>query len=210
MVDVAPRPAPEAVDEVSAPAVPATRPRHFPCFDGLRAMAAILVVMVHTSFASGFTLRSSLGIYMARLEIGVAVFFLISGFLLYRPFVASHLAGGPAPAVGKFWVRRFLRIVPAYWLAFVVTNYLMHIDRNVHPGWHSLVIYLGLLQVYFPSHALTGITQAWSLCTEVAFYLFLPLYALVLARGGRTDGHQLRRELSGVAGLFVTGLGMRV
>ncbi|HXQ90730.1 MAG TPA: acyltransferase, partial [Acidimicrobiales bacterium] len=178
MVDVAPRPAPEAVDEVSVlHPVPAARPRHFPCFDGLRAIAAILVVLVHTAFASGFTVRSPAGIYTARLEIGVAVFFLISGFLLYRPFVASHIAGGDGPAVGKFWMRRFLRIVPAYWLTFIVTNFVMHIDRNVHPGWHSLLIYLGLLQVYFPSHALTGITQAWSLCTEVAFYFFLPLFA---------------------------------
>src|ERR1700691_422377 len=105
MVDPGPLPAPEAVDET-------TRPRHFPCFDGLRAIAAILVVLVHTSFASGFTVRSAAGIYTARLEVGVSVFFLISGFLLYRPFAASHIAGGAPPAIGKFWVRRFLRIMP--------------------------------------------------------------------------------------------------
>jgi peptidoglycan/LPS O-acetylase OafA/YrhL len=225
MVDVAPVPAPEAVDVPEAPAPlrrngrrsrrqraqeqVAARPRHFPCFDGLRAIAAVLVVIVHTSFASGLTLRSSVGIYTARFEIGVSVFFLISGFLLYRPFAASHIAGGAAPAVGKFWVRRFLRIIPAYWLAFLVTNYVMHIDRKVHPGWHSLLIYLGLLQVYFPSHALTGITQAWSLCTEVSFYLFLPLYAVLVARGRRSDRNQLSRELVAVAGLFVVGLGVR-
>jgi len=228
MVDVAPLPAPEAVDEVSenetdGPAVrrrgrrrrapahqaAAARPRHFPCFDGLRAIAAILVVLVHTSFASGFTLRSSAGIYTARLEIGVAVFFLISGFLLYRPFAASHIAGGAAPSTGKFWVRRFLRIMPAYWLAFLITNYVMHIDTKVHPGWHSLLIYLGLVQVYIPSHALTGITQAWSLCTEVAFYLFLPLYAMLVVRGRRSDRHQLSRELVALAGLFSLGLGLR-
>ena len=175
----------------------------------MRAIAAILVVLVHTSFASGFTVRSSAGIYTARLEVGVAVFFLISGFLLYRPFAASHIAGGAAPAIGKFWVRRLLRILPAYWLAFLITNYVMHIDTKVHPGWHSLLIYLGLVQLYFPSHALTGITQAWSLCTELAFYLFLPFYAMFVVRGRRSDRHQLARELTSVAGLFVIGLGLR-
>jgi len=164
--------------------------------------------MVHTSFASGFTLRSSAGIYTARLEIGVSVFFLISGFLLYRPFAASHLAGGASPAVGKFWVRRLLRIVPAYWLAFVVTSYVMHANK-IKPGWHALLVYLGLLQVYFPSQALTGITQAWSLCTEVAFYLFLPLFAAVVVFRRRSDHHQLRRELTALAGLFTSGLGLR-
>ena len=220
MVDVAPAPAPEAVDDAPGVAMPssgrhrrqaralAARPRHFPCFDGLRAIAAILVVMVHTSFASGFTLRSSAGIYTARLEIGVSVFFLISGFLLYRPFAASHLAGGASPAVGRFWVRRLLRIVPAYWLAFVVTSYVMHANK-IRPGWHALLVYLGLLQVYFPSQALTGITQAWSLCTEVAFYLFLPLFAAVVVLRRRSDHDQLRCELVAVSGLFATGLGLR-
>jgi peptidoglycan/LPS O-acetylase OafA/YrhL len=226
MVDVAPLPAPEAVDDAlttEASRPPSrrgrhrarmqqsggTRPRHFPCFDGLRAIAATLVVLVHTSYASGFTLRSSAGIYTARFEIGVSVFFLISGFLLYRPFAASHMAAGAAPAVGKFWARRFLRIFPAYWLAFAITNYVMHIDRHVHPGWKSLLIYLALLQVYFPSHALTGITQAWSLCTEVAFYLFLPLFAVVLSSRRRSDRSQLGRELVAVGVLFATGLGVR-
>jgi peptidoglycan/LPS O-acetylase OafA/YrhL len=227
-VDVSPLPAPEAVDDTSDVAggagrhksrftrrrprhgvTTAARPRHFPCFDGLRALAALLVVAVHTSFASGFSGRSWAGIYTSRLEVGVAVFFLISGFLLYRPFAASHIAGGAAPAVGRFWVRRFLRIVPAYWLAFLVTDYVMHIDTKVHPGWHSLLIYLGLVQLYFPSHALTGLTQAWSLCTEVSFYLFVPLYAVVVARGRRTDRQQVTRELLGVAGLFVIGLSVR-
>ncbi len=203
-VDVSPLPAPEAVDDTSdvdggrrrhrrrfgrrrpRHGLDAARPRHFPCFDGLRALAALLVVAVHTSFASGFSGRSWVGIYTSRLEVGVAVFFLISGFLLYRPFAASHIAGRAAPAVGRFWVRRFLRIVPAYWLAFLVTDYVMHIDTKVHPGWHSLLIYLGLVQLYFPSHALTGLTQAWSLCTEV---VLLPLRAAVRrARGARAAG----------------------
>ena len=192
----------------AAPSGTAARPRHFASFDGLRAIAAVLVVMVHTSFASGFTLRSSAGIYTARLEIGVSVFFLISGFLLYRPFAASHIAGGASPAVGKFWVRRFLRIVPAYWLAFLVTSYVMHANK-IRPGWHALVVYLGLAQVYFPSQALTGVTQAWSLCTEVAFYLFLPLYAALVVLRRRSDRHQLNRELVALSALFATGLGLR-
>jgi peptidoglycan/LPS O-acetylase OafA/YrhL len=184
------------------------RPRHFACFDGLRALAAVLVVLVHTSFASGFTIRSPAGIYTARLDVGVSVFFLISGFLLYRPFAASHLAGNPPPAVGRFWARRFLRIMPAYWLAFLITSYVLHVNRIV-PGWHALFGYLALVQVYFPSLALTGITQAWSLCTEVAFYLALPLYAAAVVARRRSPRAQLGREITVLVALFVTGLGVR-
>jgi len=192
----------------AAPASATARPRHFPCFDGLRAIAALLVVMVHTSFASGFTHRSWAGIYTARLEIGVSVFFLISGFLLYRPFAASHIAGTPPPSTGRFWVRRLLRILPAYWLAFIVISYGMHADTVRH-GWTSLVIYLGLVQIYFPSHVLTGITQAWSLCTEMSFYLFLPLYAAAVGRNRRSDRSQVVRELCALACVFAAGLTVR-
>ena len=184
------------------------RPRHFPCFDGLRAIAAVLVVLVHTSFDSGFTLRSPNGIYTARFEIGVSVFFLISGFLLYRPFAASHIAGRASPAVGTFWARRLLRILPAYWLAFVVTSYVMHANK-ILPGWHSLLIYLGLLQIYFPKQSLSGITQAWSLCTEMSFYFFLPLFASVVVMRRRGDRQQMEREVMVLAVLFATGLGVR-
>lgn len=185
------------------------RDRRLPCFDGLRAIAALSVVGVHTSFVSGFTTRHSvLGAYTARLEIGVAVFFVISGFLLYRPFVLAHFGQRPDPATGPFLQRRFLRIVPAYWVAFLVITYVLHADTVVH-GWGSLPIYLGFAQIYMPSHTLTGMTQAWSLCTEVTFYLFIPVWARVV-RGGRDVAAQVRVECIGLGLLVAESLTFRV
>jgi peptidoglycan/LPS O-acetylase OafA/YrhL len=187
------------------------RPRHFPCFDGLRAIAAISIVMVHTAFVSGFTSTSSGGIYTARLEIGVTVFFLISGFLLYRPFAASHIAGRAAPATGRFWMRRFLRIVPAYWVAFTIVSYVMRGDIHLLHGFSNDLVYYGFAQIYFPHVVLTGVTQAWSLNTEISFYLFLPIYAtgLALGRARRSDAAQLLIELVGVATLIGISIGFR-
>ena len=45
----------------------------------------------------------------------MSIFFVISGFLLYRPFVVRKLRGEPFPSIGGYAIRRFLRIVPAYW-----------------------------------------------------------------------------------------------
>ena len=50
--------------------------------------------------------------FAARLDVGVAIFFLISGFLLYRPFVFARLGGEERPSTGAYAWRRFLRIVP--------------------------------------------------------------------------------------------------
>ena len=206
---------PAGVDAAS-PSVPVPaneqavdKPRHFACFDGLRAIAAILVLLLHTSWVSGFTLRSSLGIYLGRLEIGVSIFFLISGFLLYRPFALSHLSGLPPPDTGRFWVRRLLRVVPAYWLALTVLTYLLHVV-TMGPGWQGVASHYFFLQIYFPKAAVNGIPQAWSLCTEMSFYLFLPLYASLVGRRRRSARSQLTRELLGAGVLIAVSLVFRV
>jgi peptidoglycan/LPS O-acetylase OafA/YrhL len=177
----------------------------------LRAFAALSVVGVHTAFYSGVTGRSDFGDYTARLEIGVAVFFVISGFLLYRPFTLANLGSGPSVEVKKFWIRRLKRIVPAYWAAFLIITYVLHGD-TVHHGWASLPIYLGFAQIYFPSHAFNGILQAWSLCTEMAFYLTLPLWAFGISRAARrrAPNQRLAVELAGLGVLVAASLLFRV
>ncbi|HEY6781013.1 MAG TPA: acyltransferase, partial [Thermoleophilaceae bacterium] len=151
----------------------------FPLFDSLRAIAAICVVATHAAFFSGFEgTDSPLVAYTARLEVGVAVFFLISGFLLYRPFVAARMAEEPGPASGAYAWRRLLRIVPAYWLALTVTALVLGLPRvfTLEGG----AIYYGFAQIYSSEYVIGGLPQAWSLCTELSFYAFLPLFALAL------------------------------
>src|SRR5580704_8462249 len=143
--------------------------KRFPAFDGLRAFAAIAVVGVHTAFSSGFSKRSGFAIYTARLEIGVSVFFVISGFLLYRPFVAAHLEGRAAPETLKFWLRRLFRIVPAYWLAVTIIVFVLH-DAVIPSGFRGALVHYSFLQIYFPSQIFFGVGPAWSLCTEMSFY----------------------------------------
>src|SRR5664279_4001872 len=178
------------------------KPRHFACFDGLRAIAAVSVLLLHTAWVSGFTQRSSLGAYTSRLEIGVSVFFLISGFLLYRPYAVSHLTGIPRPNTRRFWERRLLRIVPAYWLALTLLAYVFH-SVTMGPGWQGVVSQYLFLQIYLPTQIFFGITQAWSLCTEMSFYLFLPFYAALVSLRRRAQSVQVAWELAGIAVLFV-------
>lgn len=168
-----------------------------------------MVVGVHTAFVSGFTVHDSLGRYTARLDAGVEVFFVISGFLLYRRFALAHLAGRRPPATVEFWKRRLARIIPAYWGAFVVISYLMRAD-NVRHSWDAPLVYLGFAQIYFPHYILTGITQAWSLCTEMSFYLFLPLYAALLGRRLRSGPSQLRVEVAGIVALITVCVAYRL
>src|SRR5207247_5786068 len=114
-----------AVGGLESAAEPTPDADRFPCFDGFRATAALSVLLLHVAGSSGETQRNHVvGSYLARLDVGVAVFFLISGFLLYRPFAAAHLTGGRAPAALPFFRRRFLRIYPAYWVATTAVVYV--------------------------------------------------------------------------------------
>ena len=174
---------------------------HFPCFDGLRTIAVLSAIMTHVGFVTGATAQSRYGEYIAHLEIGPALFFLISGFLLYRTYVAGSFSDREPMPAGQFWWRRALRIFPAYWLALTVLIVVFGLHVS---GGRDAFIYYGLLQIYDTRRFLGAIPQAWTLCTEVSFYLFLPAYAWVLRRAGRGRelGARLRLELIGAGALI--------
>ena len=180
------------------------RAERFPLVDSLRAIAALAVVGAHAAlFAGLYTSDSALRPYALQLPSGVSVFFVISGFLLYRPFVRARLAGEPRPSSGAYAWRRFLRIAPAYWAALTVVTIWLSIETVYRPAWHAPLLY-GFGQVYVPETGLAGLPQAWTLCVEVTFYAFLPLWALAVSRLG------WRTELAALAALFAAGFGWKV
>ncbi|SQD97069.1 Acyltransferase 3 [Parafrankia sp. Ea1.12] len=193
----------------TGPAAPAqaeaarSAPVVFAGFDGLRAIAALLVLVVHVSFNSGLTTGNSIGVYTARGEIGVAVFFLISGFLLYRPFAVAHLSGRGAPDAAGFYIRRLLRIIPLYWLALAVALNVVPNDKMGVHGFAGLLQTAFFMQGYRQHWAIQGLTQAWTLNVEFAFYISVPFYAWLLVRRRRPARSQLRVELVALAVIFV-------
>jgi peptidoglycan/LPS O-acetylase OafA/YrhL len=210
--DAATAPAsPPAAEAIAGPAA-ARRAARLPCLDGIRALAALGVIVVHVGLISGYSMRqgSVLGPYFARAEVGVTVFFLLSGFLVYRPFVAAHLDGRDAPAAGQFLKRRIVRIVPLYWVALTVVLFVHH--RSPVDNLGDLVTYYGFGQIYRRGYETGGIQQAWSLCTLMSFYLAVPVLALVarsVARRRRSPKARLRVELAVAAVMVVIGYAYR-
>ena len=151
-----------------------TLPR-LPALDAVRVMGALAVAGQHTGFYTGVTLTAAWGDWLGALDVGVALFFVLSGFLLFRPWADAAAAGAPRPGAGRYLWRRMLRILPAYWVTVVVVLTLLPHDRPVSPG--DWVRYATLTHIYDGSPLLEGIGQTWSLATEVAFYILLPLVA---------------------------------
>jgi peptidoglycan/LPS O-acetylase OafA/YrhL len=197
-----------ATDQATPDAVrpPPGNPR-FPLLDSVRAVAAISVLVTHVTVLTNFNFHT-LGEFPARLDIGVTLFFILSGFLLYRPFVAARLDGHRRPRIPIYARRRVLRIVPAFWFALTVLA--------IWPGLAGDVFgrpwaYYSFFQWTSGTTLLGGIPVAWSLTVEVWFYVALPFYALGVARAlrGRSRTAQVRIELVVLAVLAVASIAAR-
>lgn len=154
---------------------------------GIRAVAALLVVLTHAAYTTGKYPQGYVGLVYSRMEIGVPIFFVLSGFLLFAPWVKAAASGGPAPSVRRYAWHRVRRIMPAYAIT-VIAAYLLYHFRTAGPNpghtWEGLFRNLTLSQIYTDhylySYLHQGLTQMWSLAVEVAFYVALPLLAYLL------------------------------
>jgi peptidoglycan/LPS O-acetylase OafA/YrhL len=180
------------------------RAGRWPLFDSMRAIAALSVLLFHAAFFEFVQSPNALRPYTAHLDVGVSVFFLISGFLLYRPFVRARRFDAESPHVPAYAWRRFLRIVPAYWVALTVVALWLGLDEVFTR--RELATYYGFLQIYHANTSLGGIGQAWTLCVEITFYAFVPVWALLM----RGLGGRVRRELIALALLWLFSLGYKV
>jgi peptidoglycan/LPS O-acetylase OafA/YrhL len=177
---------------------------------GVRAVAAILVVGTHAAYTTGKYTHGYAGLLGSRMEIGVPIFFVLSGFLLFRPWVRATAFDRPAPSVRRYAWRRVLRIMPAY-VVTVLLAYLIYHYRTAGPNpghnWIGLLRNLTLTQIYTDNYMFgylhQGLTQMWSLAVEVAFYVVLPLLAyLTLVRLCRRQWRPVRL-LAGLTALAV-------
>ncbi len=158
-----------------------------PALTGVRALAAILVLTTHAAYTTGKYTHGYLGVVYSRMEIGVPIFFVLSGFLLFGPWVRAAAAGTAAPSLSRYARHRVRRIMPAYAVTVLAAYLIYHFrDAGPNPG-HSFNGFLNnptLTQIYTDSylysHLHQGLTQMWSLAVEVAFYLVLPGLAYLL------------------------------
>ncbi len=134
-------------------------------------MAALGVVDVHSRWAlvnHGFDLEKPQGL-SALGSVGVDVFFVISGFVIFFSFIKK------ASSPSKFIVNRLIRVVPMYWVftgLLLVVSYLSQVTTGTTPTFAPLHL---IESMFFLSQTLSGklpfLSQGWSLEVELLFYL---------------------------------------
>jgi peptidoglycan/LPS O-acetylase OafA/YrhL len=166
--------------------------------ESLRALAALSVLVGHVWL---FTQGSASAAYPQRLveagRYGVWLFFALTGYLLFWPFVRSSLTEGGAIDLRRYALNRALRILPLYYVVVVV---LLLVDQ--HGGSAGQWLRFGTLTESF-SRSTVGTVDVpiWSLVVEVQFYVLLPLLAWLLLRTGSA-----RRAAIGLAALAALSL----
>ena len=168
-----------------------------------------MVVMTHVAVNSTGN-RGTWGLWWSRMDAGVTVFFVISGYLLYRPFARALLHDRARPGFRRYARHRILRIVPAYWVVVLVSFLLAPAvsgaaaAAEAKPDLWTIFRFVTFTQVYWKDSLSGPFPQAWSLATELCFYLFLPLFAWVLARRPARDvAGRLRQQWIALGGLVV-------
>lgn len=135
--------------------------------DGLRAFAALLVVAFHLNTVSGVSFGPFDPIVQGG-DTGVYLFFALSGYLLYKPFVRGRVD------LGAYGLKRSGRILPGYYVALIGLTVL---TGSQLPLEHPLP-FVTMSASY--DLALRGfLGNAWTLTAEILFYLTLPLIARV-------------------------------
>ncbi len=137
------------------------------------------MVVHHVGFSTGETFRNSVvGPIIGRLDVGVAIFFVLSGYLLFRPFVAG-LATGRMPGTWRsYFVKRFARIYPPLVPALIATAAAKNLLDMSPVEW---VAHATLLHTFVPDWVFDVMSQAWTLTAELGFYLLLPAFVAALA-----------------------------
>jgi peptidoglycan/LPS O-acetylase OafA/YrhL len=162
-----------------------------PGVDGLRAVAALWVVLFHIQAFSGakFPYIPGLDLFLRSGSTGVSLFLVLSGFCLYLPF-----AGGRTGRFGTrdFLLRRCRRLMPAYYVSLVfavaldlaTTSWLGSTDVSFFGTTWQTLTHATFMHTLFPStfYALNG--AYWSLGLEWQLYLGLPLLVWGVRRFG--------------------------
>jgi peptidoglycan/LPS O-acetylase OafA/YrhL len=178
-------PTASALPTVERPAsmgTPRSRGSHIVIADGLRSAAILMVVAYHLIWLSKPTLHGHV-VSLGYLGVwGVNCFFVLTGFLLGRPYIEALLEGRPLPSMRLFLARRFLRIYPLYAVAVLVTAAIAPLSGQAAPSAYDIVTHLLFLHDLSPATAYTFNSPLWTMAVDVSFYLALP-FAMLLLKG---------------------------
>lgn len=149
--------------------------KHFKALTGIRAIAAIMIFVYHNRKYWKNDLHPEVFRFCNELNLGVQLFFVLSGFLIAKSYGAKPLQS--ANHFIKYFVQRIARTMPLYWL-LLTFYYLDYRFGKHHFSWSHYLLFQG----FSSKHSLDAIAQSWSLNVEMTFYAFAPFLIFLLQK----------------------------
>lgn len=172
--------------------------------DGVRGIAALWVLLGHAAILAGFSLP-----ILSEPDLGVDLFILLSGFLMVFQYeLRAQREPWEQPATWtKFWMRRFFRIAPLYYItliaalaagsaiydARVALDLYRHVEvqaptRYLDPSFTNFALHFSFLFGLLPSYSFRTPLPDWSIGLEMQFYAVFPFLMLLIRRTGPVIG----------------------
>ncbi|MEA2219955.1 MAG: hypothetical protein QOJ35_2581 [Solirubrobacteraceae bacterium] len=187
--------------------------------NGVRGVGMLLVFFTHLFLLADPAPKNNMRSYgwaapiLGHIDLGLAAFFALSGYLIARPFARHYVVGTRRPRLRSYVRNRVLRVVPAFYLFTVLVLLRFGFDGTLDAGSKNSSDALQVLGQFLFVQGQAGgpaavpIGPAWSIGAEVGFYVLIPIAAWLLLRaGGRLEGPERRAAL----GVCAAGAGLVV
>lgn len=194
--------------------------------DGVRGVGMLCVFFTHLFLVADPDPDSNVAAYgwaaplLGHIDLGLSAFFVLSGYLIARPFARAYVAGTRRPRLRSYVRNRVLRVVPAFYLFTVLVLLRFGLDGSLLSGpaapdekseWWQVLGQFLFVQGQTGGLAAVPIGPAWSIGAEVGFYVLIPIAAFVAYRAGERIASQQRRVALAIAAIaLVTFLSIAV
>ncbi|QWD21885.1 acyltransferase [Polynucleobacter paneuropaeus] len=149
-------------------------PTRLRTFDFLRGLAILGVIVVHTS--QSFPSQISTIDFVAGLgRFGVQLFYFISALTMC--YMWEQRKGEISP-IRNFYIRRFFRIAPLFWIAII--GYFFLSGRIITDSINEIILSATFLHGFSPNSINSIVPGGWSIAVEMTFYLFFPFIILTM------------------------------
>jgi peptidoglycan/LPS O-acetylase OafA/YrhL len=184
--------------------------------DGVRGVGMLCVFFTHLFIIADPDPYSNVAAYgwaaplLGHIDLGLSAFFVLSGYLIARPFARAYVAGTRRPRLGSYVRNRVLRVVPAFYLFTVLVLLRFGLDGSLLSGadapkatseWWQVLGQFLFVQGQTGGAAAVPIGPAWSIGAEVGFYVLIPIAAFVAYRAGERIASQPSRVALAIAAI---------
>ncbi len=145
----------------------------------LRFIAAFAVLIFHSSQWYHYKFDTPFKMFLHNLPVAVDFFFILSGFLIIYLLLVEK-DSTKTINLKNFYIRRFLRILPLYYLIILIAYFFLQTNHDV-VNWHKFLYFWGnFWMISKNAWTLSALNPLWSISIEEHFYLIIPFLVMVI------------------------------